>query len=170
MESKPLTHKASFTPEEWKQVVGGAFMAGFAITAADPSGLWGLLKETFASGRAFAEVKFSDTANELIKAIVGDLEASEGRTAGRDYVKGRMEGAKREELKVRAIEAVRQAASIVDAKAPIDAAAYKEWLLHISQKVAEASKEGGFLGFGGVAVSDAEKATLSEIRTALGRP
>ena len=27
-------------------------MAGFAVTAADPSGLWGLLKETFASGRA----------------------------------------------------------------------------------------------------------------------
>ena len=80
------------------------------------------------------------------------------------------EGAKRQELKGRAIEAVRQAASIVDAKAPIDAAAYKEWRPHISQKVAEASKEGCFLGFGGVAVSDAEKATLSEIRTALGRP
>jgi hypothetical protein len=144
-------------------------MAGFAITAADPSGLWGLLKETFASGRALAEVKFSDTANELIRAIVIDLENSEGRTAGRDYVKSRMEGAKREELKGRAIEAVRQAASIVDAKAPNDASAYKDWLLHISQKVAEASKEGGFLGFGGVAVSDAEKATLSDVRSALGR-
>jgi hypothetical protein len=28
--------------------LGGVFMAGFAVTAADPSGLWGLLKETFA--------------------------------------------------------------------------------------------------------------------------
>jgi hypothetical protein len=34
--------------------------------------------------------------------------------------------------------------------------------------VAEASKEGGFLGFGGVQVSEAEKATLAEIATALG--
>ena len=32
---------------------------------------------------------------------------------------------------------------------------------------AEAGKEGGFMGFGGVAVSDAEKATLAEISTAL---
>jgi len=39
--------------------------------------------------------------------------------------------------------------------------------LHISTNVAEASKEGGFLGFGGIAVSDAEKATLSEIKTVL---
>ena len=38
----------------------------------------------------------------------------------------------------------------------------------ISQKVAEASKEGGVLGFGGVPVSEAEKATLADISKALG--
>jgi hypothetical protein len=34
--------------------------------------------------------------------------------------------------------------------------------------VADASTEGGFLGFGGVKVSEAEKATLAEIAAALG--
>jgi hypothetical protein len=34
--------------------------------------------------------------------------------------------------------------------------------------VAEAAVEGGFLGFGGVRVSDAEKATLDDIAKALG--
>ena len=163
-----MANKATFSPDEWKQVVGGVFMAGFAITAADPSGLWGLLKETFASGRALMEAKSSTTSNELIKSIVSDFESAEGRTAGRDYVKSRLEGAKREDIKARAIEAVRQAAAVVEAKAPNDTAAYKEWLLRISRDVADASKEGGFLGFGGVAVSDAEKATLSEIQSALG--
>ena len=33
---------------------------------------------------------------------------------------------------------------------------------------AEAAKEGGFLGIGGVLVSEAEKATLIEISSALG--
>ena len=164
-----MANKTNFAPDEWNKLVGGAFMAGFAVTAADPSGLWGLLKETFASGRALLEVKSSTSGNELMKAIVADLETGEGRTAGRDYVKSRMEGAKREDIKARAIEGIRQAASVVDAKAPADAQAYKDWLLHVSENVAEASKEGGFLGFGGVAVSDAEKATLAEIRTALGR-
>jgi hypothetical protein len=55
-----------------------------------------------------------------------------------------------------------------DAKAPGDAADFKGWLLSISQKVAEASAEGGFLGVGGVQVSDAEKATLADIAKALG--
>ena len=45
---------------------------------------------------------------------------------------------------------------MVDAKAP-------GWLRQISQHVAEASKEGGFLGIGGVSVSEVEKATLTEI-------
>ena len=39
----------------------------------------------------------------------------------------------------------------------------------ISQEVAEASVEGTFLGFGGMKVSDAEKATLAEIAKSLGR-
>jgi hypothetical protein len=45
--------------------------------------------------------------------------------------------------------------------------AFKGWLRQISQHVAEASKEGGFLGIGGVSVSEAERATLAEISSAL---
>ena len=71
------------------------------------------------------------------------------------------------EIKEACIATLRQAATIVDAKAPGDAAAYKAWLQQISQHVAEASKESGFLGIGGVPVSDAEKATLTEISSAL---
>src|SRR5512145_960243 len=79
--SKHMASKTAFTPEEWNQVLGGVFMAGFAVTAADPSGLWGLLKETFASGRALLEAKSHASASELSKAIVSDMETSEGRSA-----------------------------------------------------------------------------------------
>ena len=37
-----------------------------------------------------------------------------------------------------------------------------------AQRTAEAAKEGGFLGLGGVRVSDAEQATLAEIARVLG--
>jgi hypothetical protein len=163
-----MASKAAFTPEEWKQVLGGVFMAGFAVTAADPSGLWGLLKETFASGRALMEAKSSASASDLTKAIVSDMETSDARSMAQDYVKGRLQGAKGAEIKQRAIDALRSAAAVVDLKAPSDATAYKSWLLQIANSVAEASKEGGFLGFGGVDVSDAEKATLADIAVALG--
>ena len=135
-----MASKAAFTPEEWNQVLGGVFMAGFAVTAADPSGLWGLLKETFASGRALMEAKSNAAASELSKAIVGDMETSQGRSAAQDYVKGRLHGAKREEIKQRAIDSLRSAAAVVDQKAASEAAAYKAWLLQIANNVAEASK------------------------------
>ena len=62
----------------------------------------------------------------------------------------------------------REVSSILDAKAPGDAAAFRDWLLSISQKVAEAATEGACVGIGGVQVSDAERATLGDISKALG--
>ena len=70
-------------------------------------------------------------------------------------------------MKQRAIEAVRQAAATVEQKAPLEATAFKGWLLKIASRVAEAAKEGGFLGIGGVPVSAAERAALDEITAAL---
>ena len=64
----------------------------------------------------------------------------------------------------------RQAGRCAACKAVFDPApAFKAWLEDMARRVAEASKEGGFLGFGGVQVSDAERATLAELSAALTR-
>ena len=47
-----MTDKSNFTPEEWKLLLESVMMAGIAVTAAEPSSLWGLLREGFASGSA----------------------------------------------------------------------------------------------------------------------
>jgi hypothetical protein len=62
----------------------------------------------------------------------------------------------------------KEVSAILNAKAPQDAAGFKAWLQTISENVAEASSEGGFLGIGGVKVSETEKATLADISKALG--
>src|SRR5262245_7930519 len=68
----------------------------------------------------------------------------------------------------RSLAHLREVSKILYAKAPADAAAFKTWLRSIGQSVAEAASEGSFLGFGGVRVSDAEKATLDDIAEAPG--
>jgi hypothetical protein len=162
-----MTDKSNFTPDEWKLLLQSVVAAGIAVTAADPSGLWGLLKESFAGGTALAKAKMDPGANSLIKAVVADFSTAEGSAAARDGLKNTFKGSKPAEIKDKCIEILRQTAAIVDVKAPGDAAALKGWLQQISQHVAEASKESGFLGIGGVPVSDAEKATLTEISSAL---
>ena len=72
------------------------------------------------------------------------------------------------EIKTKAIDSLRQVSTVLAAKAPSDAPAFKGWLRQISQKTAEAASEGGGWFGGGVQVSDAEKATLGEISSALG--
>ena len=164
-----MANKTNFSPDEWNQARRWRLYGRFCGDGSGPERTVGPAQGDIRQRARALEAKSSATGSELMKTIVGDLETAEGRSAGRDYVKTRMEGVKREEIRAKAIEGIRQAASIVEAKAPADAQAYKDWLLHVSENVAAASTEGGFLGFGGVAVSDAEKATLAEIRTALGR-
>ena len=163
----PMTDKSNFTPDEWKLLLESVTMAGIAITAAEPSGLWGVLKESFAGGTMLAQAKMDHNANPLIKAVIAEFDTAQGRSAARDGLKEKLAGSKPADIKAKSIETLRQAGAVVDAKAPGDAAAFKGWLRQISQHVAEAAKEGGFLGIGGVPVSEREKATLTEISSAL---
>src|SRR6516165_11814223 len=165
-----MANKSSFTPDEWKILLESVMMASIAITAAEPHGLWGLLQESFAGGAELAKAKMDPGADALIKAVVADFGTAEGRGIARDGLKEKFTSSKPAEIKGECIETLRRVGELVDAKAAADANAFKSWLRQISQHVAEAAKEGGFLGIGGVAVSEAEKATLAEISKALKLP
>ena len=162
-----MADKSNFTNEEWKLLLESVMMAGIAVTAAAPSGLWGLLKESFASSSELVKAKMIPGGNPLVKAVVADFESAQGRATARDGLQEKLKGIKPAEMPAKCIETIRQVAALVDTKAPNDAAAFKGWLRQISQHVAEAANEGGFLGIGGVPVSEAEKATLQEISSAL---
>jgi hypothetical protein len=163
-----VADKSSFTTEEWTLLLESPMMAGMAITAADPSGLWGLLKESFAGGSALAKVMADPDANPLVKAVASDFSTSETRSAARDGLKAKFADSQPVDVKNKSIEALRQVSVVLAAKASADAGAFKSWLRQISQGTAEAASErGGLLGIGGVQVSDAEKATLAEISKAL---
>jgi membrane-bound lytic murein transglycosylase B len=163
-----VANKQTFTPAEWTNVMESVALAGMAVTAADPSGLIGLLQESFASAGALIKAKGDPAANELVKSVVAEFETSEGRTKIREALKARFAGAKPADVSQRSLDALRQVSRLLDSKAPQDAAAFKQLLSTISSKVADAAKEGSVLGFGGQKVSDAEKATLSQIAQALG--
>jgi hypothetical protein len=163
-----MANKQSFTPEEWTKILESTTVVGIAVSAADPSGLWGTLKEAFASSSALVASQQDASSNELVKAVIADFETSEGRSDIQNALRKRFAGAEPSDCVQRSLVNLQEVSAILDAKAPGDAAAFKDWLRGIGQKVAQASVEGAFLGFGGVRVSDAEKATLADIAKALG--
>lgn len=162
-----MASKSDFTTDEWNMLLASPMFAGMAVTLAEPSGLIGMLQEGWASARSILDPKTNPSAGSLAKSISDDLATSDGRTTAQSILKSRLTAKTAGELKAQVISTLQEIADLIDRKAGAEATSMKTWLSHTAQSVAEASKEGGFLGFGGVSVSEAEKATLEDISKAL---
>ena len=162
-----MATKADFTPDEWKMILVSPMLAGMAVTIAEPSGIWGMMKEGMASGHSMLEAKSDPGASELAKALAADIETAEGRSVAHEGLKSELTGKSPAEIKQQVIASLTRVGQILDAKAPAEAAAFKAWLKHVAETVADASSEGGILGFGGVKVTDAERGSIEEVAQAL---
>ena len=160
-----MASKNDFTPEEWKTIVAAAPMAGLAVMCASPNGPWGMMKEVLSMGMAMAEIVQKGSSNPLITALVDDLKA---RATKAEPPKGLTDPEKCREAALHHVRAVNDLINRKVASAEGDE--FKQWLLTVAQRVAEASNEGGIFGFGGERVSDAEKNALRQIAFALGQP
>ena len=160
-----MTSKADFTPEEWKIIIAAAPMVGLAVTCASPNGPWGVLKEMLSMGMAMAEMLQKGSANPLIAEIAADLKARQTKPESLQNIKDPEQG------KELALNHVRAVNDLIDRKVKAEEAdEFKQWLLAVGRRVAEAANEGGIFGFGGERVSDAENNALRQIAFALGQP
>jgi hypothetical protein len=89
-----MADKTSFTKDEWTLLLESPMMAGMAITAAEPSGLWGLLKESFAGGTALTRAVTGSDTNALVMSVVTDFSSGEGRSAARYGLKTKFANSK----------------------------------------------------------------------------
>ena len=156
-----MSTKADYTKEEWELLLKAPLMAAMAVVAASPSGPIGVVQEMFAVGKGLL-AGAEGTTNPLIAAVVADVKAG---------TRPSMPAERPHDLaqaKAQALGACREVAALLARKAPAEAEGVTRWLLGTAQRAAEAAKEGGFLGIGGVRVSDAEKAALAEVAGALG--
>ncbi len=166
-----MATKSDFTADEWRLLLQSPLVAAMAVSAADPSGIIGMIKESMASARALVAAVSDPNADALVKAVANDYETPEGRIAAQDGFKAAIAGANTPaEVAAKAVDALKALAAVLDAKGGADAVPFKTWLAGVAKAVAEAAPEGGFLGFGSTQVSEAEKATVAEIGNALGVP
>jgi hypothetical protein len=160
-----MTGKADFTEEEWARLKRAPFIAGMAISISDPGGPIELVKETAATLKTVTEAQAG--RGELVAAVAAEV-AEEARSRNnplRDFkAKGALAG---QEI----LEELSAVNGIVSAKAsPEDAEAYRAWLNDAAREAANAAKEGGFLGFHAVRVSEGEQRMLDKLADALSPP
>lgn len=162
-----MATKADFTAEEWLQISTAPQMAALYVTFSSPSGLVGAVKEMMVYPKLIVEAMKAASGNALIDAVAADFKA---KLETKQKPELPQMSRNPEEIKAQCLQACRGLAWLLSQKAPAEAEGYKQWVYKAAQYSAEAAKEGGFLGFGGIKVNEAETAALKEIASALGIP
>ena len=162
-----MTSKADFGEEEWTRLKRGPFVAGMAISLADPGGPIELVKETAATLKSVRSAADSAGRGELVDAIAQEVVADTGQRKNplHDFKpKGALAG---QEI----LEELGEVNRIVSAKATAEEAqAYRDWLQSAAQEAANAAKEGGFMGFHAKRVSEGEQRMLDKLAEVLAPP
>jgi hypothetical protein len=153
--------KDAFTTEEWATFSKAPFLISLAIGVADASGPFGMVKEGAALARA-VQGALDGSSGEVAKQVASTMKENRPKTA--DLVGDAKTPA---DVGTNATEALKSAVALVASKDAAEATSFKTWLADMAQHVAEAAKEGGFLGIGGTAISADEQKALDAIKLAL---
>ena len=158
-----MTTKNDFTEEEWVRVRRAPFVAGMAISMADPGGPIELTKETSASLKSATN---PPSREQLLAEIALDIQAM---TQERQNPLTGFKPTQGSDPRQQMVAELTAVSAIVSSKATAEeSAAFRQWLLATAQAAADAAKEGGFLGFGALQVSEGEQNMLDQLRAAIG--
>jgi hypothetical protein len=155
-----VTTKSDFPEDEWSRVVRAPFVAGLAISLADPGGPIEAAKETMATLRSATN---PPSREQLVTEIALDIQAQVQQKQNplkgyRPTTEGEAPSGEQVLTELRAVH------EMVAAKATAEeTAAFGRWIVATAQAAANAAKEGGFLGFHAERVSKGEQAMLDEV-------
>lgn len=163
-----MASKTDFSPEEWTTLRTAPALVGGAMMAASPDGFFSSIREAFSMGSSsFSTLKTFENV-VLLKEIMMDKDKLVDEMKAKLGATGDA-AARRAKLHAEAIAGVKQAVAILVQKGtPEDVKAYRAWIGAVAEGVANAASSGGFLGFGGEKVSEAEKSFLGEVSAAMG--
>jgi hypothetical protein len=160
-----MSQKEKYTSSEWILLLRSLLETPTVMMLASPGGIMG---ETVALYQAINEALTTHQEVPLVQELLQNLvqmskeEQAEVQSATngiRPY----------EEVRSSYLSLLRQSRFIVAEKAtPDEGTAYKQVIVHLAERIANASKEGGFLGFGGTRYTENEQALVAAIQETLG--
>jgi hypothetical protein len=157
--------KNDFAASDWTTLRDTLYLVGLATLLAEPSGL-GTIKESMALTMGIWQNQTSEIP------LIRDLTSRAEIQAAQESLKGRFAGTRgqlsKDVMRDLALEHARSSIALLGNKASSEEIdAYRTLLYGVAEKVANASREGGFLGFGGKAVSAAEQSFLDDLQNSI---
>ncbi len=170
-----MSQENRFTEEEKALLANTPYAIGSAMIFAGGSGL-GTIKEMIANTKSFIQGAKEYPDNPIIKDILPNLKDFEDtKEKSKDMKIHYKEWLKEkgidsfEKMQDAVVEDCKKVNELLMQKADQqEAQEYREWALSIAKNVANAAKEGGFLGIGGERISPEERTFFEEIANACG--
>jgi len=175
-----MIDKDTFTVEEWAQIVSAPASIGALVVTADPSGPIGLIgefKAILSSMQSYVDAHAGDSSlMAALKQYMSNQPTEEEQEQLKQWANQQQEQMKAnrpktpEALQQQVRQTVTGTIGLLRAKGAdeTEVGTFKAMMIGVAEAVANASKEGGFLGFGGTLVSDKEQSVLAQIQSELG--
>ncbi|HEX8753607.1 MAG TPA: hypothetical protein VF731_09350 [Solirubrobacterales bacterium] len=146
-----MTSSSDFNPEEWEAVREGPTSAGLIVATSERGGT---LREVFAMAKVYAEARKEHGESELLDELASHRPETD-----------RHLGSSPDEVRQNGLQRIRDAVALVAAKAsPVELGEYRQFVVTVAKRVAEAKEERG----SDSGISDAESAAIVELEAALG--
>jgi hypothetical protein len=167
-----MSTMADYTQQEIEKMMVAPMLVSMYVMGASVSGPIGLVKEMMAGVETAVKVGKASEPGSLLNGLFSEENMKAQQDKMQQGTKESTQGAQNmDEAKAKMLADLQLAVGIVAQKgSPEELTAYKQLMVQAAENVANAAKEGGFMGIGGVVVNDAEKQAIAEITAALDVP
>jgi hypothetical protein len=165
-----MSTMADYTQDEIEKLMATPMIVSMYVMGSSLSGPIGLVKEMMAGVETAIEAGKRAPAGSLFSTLWSEQNMKAQQDKLQQETKESTQGAKdMAEAKAKMLQDIQGAVAIMSAKgSPDEVQAYKQLVVQVAEKVADAAKEGGFMGIGGVQVNEAEQHAIADIRGAIG--
>jgi hypothetical protein len=151
-----MAGQADFSPDEWMTMRSAMMSAGIVVALSEGGGD-DMLSEVFAITQRLSGAG-RNHPNQLVRELASMAQ----------FQTGMRPGMKRAVYEAEALAAIRTATVLLTTRAPDDLGAFRAFVVDLAEAAANAHKEGGFGGMGGIRVTAAEAAAIARVKKALG--
>ncbi len=157
---------ADYTQDEVEKLMAAPMLVSMYVMGSSLSGPVGLVKEMMAGVNTAMKAAKDSSPDSVLTALFSEENMKQQQNKMQQETKESTQGAQNmDEAKKKMMDELKGSLAIISAKGSTEeVAAYKKLMVDVAENVANAAKEGGFMGIGGTVVNDAEKTAISDIQ------
>lgn len=158
-----------YTQDQVEKMMAAPMLVSMYIMGSSLSGPVGLVKEMMSGVETAMKVAKDSAPDSVLRILFSEENMKQQQNKMQQETKESTAGAQNmDEAKAKMLADIKGAVAILSTKgSPEEIEAYKKLMVSVAENVANAAKEGGFMGIGGTIVNDAEKTAIADIKAAV---